>query len=86
MDEVYSLAQILESFVAFDKLTLKSVPFTDEEMEKYIKKYPSSGEARLYRQDKKQRLLHGRTSKPSKISKEKWVEDRVKCLEDMRSQ
>lgn len=80
LDDTYSSLSDLEPYAACDSLTLKSVPFTDEEMEEFIKEYPDSGETREYRsgdRSKNARLHHGRTSKPSRISKEDWVKDRM---------
>ena len=85
-EKVYSTAKTLEPTVGFDFLTLKSVPWTDEEMEDYINKFPESGETREYRagdRSKSARLHHGRTSKPSKISKEDWSKDRMDYLEEI---
>ena len=88
MDEVYSTTNELEPFVASTRLTLKSVPFTDEEMEEYIKEHPDSGETRKYRlgdRSKSARLLHGQSSKSSEISKENWVKDRMDCLHEIEN-
>jgi hypothetical protein len=85
-DEVYSTINELEPFVASTRLTLKSVPFTDEEMEEYIKEHPDSGETRKYRlgdRSKSARILHGQSSKPSEISKENWVKDRMDYLREI---
>ena len=83
MDKVYSTTNELP-FVASAMLTLKSVPFTDEEMEKYIKEYPDSGETIKYRsgdRSKTARLHHGQSSKPSEISEKDWIKDRMDYLQ-----
>lgn len=87
MDATYSSLLELEPFAACDSLTLKSVPFTDEEMEEYIKEYPDSGETLKYRsgdRSKLARLHHGRSTKPSEISKEDWVKDRMDYLQKIK--
>ena len=88
MDEVYSTTNELELFVASTRLTLKSVPFTDEEMEKYIKEYPDSGETKEYRsgdRSKTARLQRGQSSIPSEISKEDWAKDRMGYLQELKN-
>jgi len=86
MDKVYSIANELEQFVAFDRLTLKKVPFTDEEMEAWVKENPSDWIAeRWLSGDKNARLSHARPSKPSQISKEDWVKDRMDCLQEIKN-
>lgn len=87
LDEVYSVASELEPLVAFDKLRLRSVPFTDEEMGEYIKEHPTSGETRAYRagdRSKNARLHHGQSSKPSEINREDWVKDRIEYLQERK--
>lgn len=42
LEEIYSISTELEPFVALDWLTLKAKPFTDEEMEEYIKEHLTS--------------------------------------------
>ena len=84
MDEVYSTINELEPFVARTMLTLKSVPFTDEEMEKYIKEYPDSGATIKYRsgdRSKTARPHHGQSSKPSEINEKDWIKDRMDYLQ-----
>jgi hypothetical protein len=85
-EEAYSTAKMLEPVVSFSHLTLKSVPWTDQEMEDYINKYPNSGETRKYRSGDRSnsaRLHRGQTSKPSRISKEDWVKDRMGYLKEV---
>ena len=84
MDEVYSTTNELEPFVARAMLTLKSVPFTDEQMDKYIQEYPDSGETAKYRSGDRSeaaRLHHGQSSTPSRVSEKDWIEDRMGYLQ-----
>jgi len=87
MDKVYSTTNELP-FVASAMLTMKSVPFTDEEMEEYIKEHPNSGKTRKYRlgdRSKSARILHGESRKPGEISKENWLKDRMDYLQVLES-
>jgi hypothetical protein len=87
LTDVYALARKLDAFVAFDRLTLKSVPFTDAEMEEYIRRYPESGESRRYRAgDKTSRLLHGVAKGVNQIGPEAWQKDRMQYLKDLLQQ
>jgi len=83
MHQVYSTIAAFEPYVASAKLELRHVPFTDEEMEAEIKKHPDDGIAKLYRSDKSQRLLHGRSTRPSEMRTEDWITDRVSQLLEM---
>jgi hypothetical protein len=83
--EAYTVTKKLEQYVAYDKLTLKSVPFTDKEMEDWVRKHPSDRVSQKYLADKTQRLSHGRATEPSKISKEDWAKDRMAYLAEVRA-
>ena len=88
LNKVYSITSELELIAAHDTLTLKSVSFTDEEMEEYIQKFPDSGETRKYRsgdRSKNARLHHGQSSRPSEISKEDWMKDRMGYLREIEN-
>ena len=86
LSEVHLTASELEPFVADNRLILKSIPFTDEEMDAYIEENPDSGETREYRSgDKSNRLSHGQSSKPSKINKDEWIKDRMDFLEELNN-
>ena len=85
LEEVYSTAKTLEAFVGYDKLILKSVPFTDKEMEDWIREHPSDLRVQEYRSDKSSRLHHGGPRKPSEISKEDWTKDRVGYLQELKN-
>lgn len=81
LDDVFVAAGSLESFVAFDRLATKAMPFTDEEMDAYVREHSDSGEAQAYRSgDSIKRLYHGTSIAPSEIDKEAWKEDRMSCL------
>ncbi|MHC4474597.1 MAG: anti-sigma factor family protein [Planctomycetota bacterium] len=83
--ETYAVAKKLEQYVAYDKLTLKSVPFTDREMEDWVRKHPSDRVSQTYLADKTNRLSHGQATVPSKISKEDWAKDRMAYLAEVRA-
>jgi hypothetical protein len=86
LDDTFKSLSDLEPYAARDSLTLQSVPFTEQEMEEYINTLPDdSDDARRYRSDKSIRLHHGRTSKPSRISKEDWVKDRMDYLKEIEN-
>ncbi len=87
-DKTYSTTKTLEPVVGSSSLTLKSVPFTDQEMEDYINEHPESGETREYRagdRSESARLHHGRINKPSRMSKEDWVKDRMDYLKEIEN-
>ncbi len=86
LENTYSSLFELEPYAARDVLTLQSIPLTDEEMEEYIKRAPDSGETRAYRDGDRSdnaRLHHGQSSKPSGISKEDWIKDRMEYLHEI---
>jgi hypothetical protein len=82
LKEVHLVATMLEPFVGYDQLVLRSVPWTDEEMEAFVSKHPDSGEAKMYRSDKSWRIYHGRSSRPSEIKKEDWMIDRMEYIQE----
>ena len=86
MEETYASLSALEPYAAHDRLTLKSVPFSDEEMAEYIKQHPDSGETRTYRagdRSEKARLHHGQSSKPSEIDRDPWLQDRMEYIQEI---
>lgn len=85
LEEVYSTAKTLEAFVGYDKLILKSIPYTDKEMEDWIRENPSDPRAQEYRSDKSLRMHHGGPTKPSETSKEDWARDRIEYLQKVKS-
>lgn len=88
LDNTYTLLFELEPYAARDVLTLKSIPFTDEEMEEYIKSAPDSGETIEYRSGDRSdsaRIHHGQSSKPGRISKEDWMKDRMDYLSEIEN-
>jgi hypothetical protein len=85
LNKIYLAASELEPFTNYGKLTLKSIPFTDEEMDAYVKEHPNSGETREYRsgdRSKSARLHHGQSDNPSKIEIDDWYKDRLDYLEE----
>lgn len=81
VSDVYTLARRVEPFVAFNRLVTKPVPFTDEEMEDYIRAHPDSDETRDYRAgDTARRLARGSSKGVGQIGREDWMEDRLQWL------
>ena len=89
LSQTYNVIKMLEPMTAEKHLQLKSVPFTDQEMEDYIRRYPDSGETRKYRfgdRSENARLHHGQTQKPSQIEFECWLKDRLAYIENYKMQ
>ena len=89
LNKTYNHIKLLEPMVAEKHLQLKPIPFTDEEMEEYIKELPNSGETIKYRtgdRSDKARMLHGKTLKASQISFDSWLEDRLACIKKSQNQ
>ena len=86
--KVYNIVRLLEPIVSEKHLTLKSIPFTDEEMEEEVKRFPSDGTAKLWKEGLKDsaRLSHGQSQSPSNISEYDWAEDRLKYIEEIQRQ
>jgi hypothetical protein len=88
LENSYSSLYELEPYAARNVLTLQSIPFTDEEMEEYIKRAPDSGETRAYRSGDRSnnaRIHHGQSSTPGRISKEDWMKDRMDYLSEIEN-
>ncbi len=87
LNKTYSLIQLLEPLQAEIHLELMSVPFTDEEMEAFVKDKPDDGITKMWKAgDKRSRLYHGQSKKPSQISFEGWLEDRLADIEKYHKQ
>ncbi len=84
LEDVYAMGRRLEPFLAFDRLAMRAIPFTDEEMEAYVREHPDAGETREYRAgDRTKRLSHGASGQPSELDREQWFRDRMECLKDL---
>ncbi|MHC4292031.1 MAG: LolA family protein [Planctomycetota bacterium] len=87
LNKTYNLIKLLEPMVAEKHLQLKSIPFTDEEMEERIKVIPNDGIAKMWKEGKKSsRLGHGQSKRPSQINFEDWFEDRLEEIEKCQNQ
>jgi hypothetical protein len=88
ISKVYDLVALLEPIVSEKHLILKSIPFTDEEMDEFVNKIPADSIAKLWKADQKEsaRLSHGQSQRPSTISKHNWAEDRLKYIEEIQRQ
>ena len=82
MDSVYELIKSLEPVVALKHLWLKPMPFTDKEMDEFIKDIHGGGIAKKWKAgNKDSRLSHGNSKKPSQINKDAWIEDRLNYIQ-----
>jgi len=87
ISRVYDVLELLEPIVAEDQLTLKEIPFTDEEMEDFTKRVPSDGITTEWKAGNKSvRLWHGQSKKPSQINKDTWAEDRLTYIQEKQRQ
>ncbi|MCJ7675472.1 MAG: hypothetical protein MUO33_10020 [Sedimentisphaerales bacterium] len=84
---VYDVVELFEPIVAEESLTLKPIPFTDEEMEDFTKRVPSDGITTEWKAGNKSvRLWHGQSKKPSQINKDTWAEDRLTYIQEKQRQ
>jgi hypothetical protein len=76
LTKTYNYMKLLEPMQAEKHLQLKSIPFTDEEMEQWCKDHPDSGIAKSYRSSNgSRRLLLSQSKSASQISYEDWSKD-----------
>jgi len=84
---VYDVVKLFELIVAEECLDLRQIPFTDTEMEDFVKRVPSDGITKEWKAGNKSvRLWHGQSKKPSQIDKEHWTEDRLGYIREKQKQ
>lgn len=85
--QVYDVVKSLEPIVAEEHLELRSIPFTDAEMEAFIKRVPADGIAKEWKAGNKDvRLWHGQSKKPSQIDKDDWSAERLRYIREKQGQ
>jgi len=86
LDDVYGATQSLESIVEYGELAIKERPYTDEELDELIEKFPNDKQARRQRSgDKSVLRYHPGWTKPSDMSKDDWAKERIGYLDEVRN-
>jgi hypothetical protein len=85
LNKTYNLIKLLELIRAEIQLELMSVPFTDEEMDTFTKDRPDDGITKMWKAgNRDSRLFHAQSKKPSQISFDNWLKDRLTEIEKYR--
>jgi hypothetical protein len=86
LSNAYDIIKSLEPVVAEKHLVLKSIPFTDKEMDEFAESMPGDGISKRWKEgdktSKTSRLSHKQTKKPSQIEEKVWIKDRLEYIEN----